>query len=59
MLSFLVLSDIETKARGQAQLAALATCEEVRRMHEQLEQFYRTPLCVRLTADRLASSRER
>ncbi len=38
---------------GQALLAALSLCEEVRRMHEDLEQFYRTQLTAALLAERL------
>ncbi len=48
-------SCIEAQIGGHAQLAALATCESVRRMHEELEQFYRTQLIVALAQEHLGA----
>lgn len=38
----------------EAKLASISLCEEVRAMHQELEQFYRTQLASVLAAERLA-----
>ena len=55
MLSFVNPSHLEERISAQVRLRTIATNDEVRRMHEGLEQFYRTQLVVQVTADRLAS----
>ena len=49
---------IEALIAMEAKLASIASCGEVRRMHEDLEQFYRTRLAVILASTRLAELRK-
>ena len=55
VLSFVVPSHLEERITAQARLRAIATSDEVRRMHEELERFYRTQLVAALTVDRLST----
>ena len=47
-------SSIEMLIAMEAKLASISLCEEVRAMHQELEQFYRTQLASVLAAERLA-----
>lgn len=47
-------SSIEMLIAMEAKLASISLCEEVRAMHQELEQFYRTQLATVLVAERLA-----
>lgn len=50
---------IETLIAMEVKLASISTCWEMRAMHEDLEQFYRTQLASVLVAERLADLRTR
>lgn len=52
-MNLITTDTLRSGMSGQALLAALSSSDEVRRMHEDLEQFYRTQLTAALLAERL------
>lgn len=56
MLSSTLAAHLQHQIEAQLELAALATLDKIRAMHEDLEKLYRAQLVAVLLAERLAEA---